>query len=54
MSKAGVQIRISAEVDTTQSILQLVARKLGSRTMIEAESLRAYVAGLPRVPTKAA
>ena len=33
---------------------QLVARKVGARTMIEAESLRAYVAGLPRVPTKPA
>ena len=33
---------------------KLVARKLGSRTMIETQSLRAYVAGLPRVPTKAA
>jgi hypothetical protein len=33
---------------------KLVARKLGSRTMIETESLRAYVASLPRVPTKAA
>jgi len=33
---------------------KLVARKLGSRTMIETESLRAYVAGLPRVPTKPA
>ncbi len=33
---------------------KLVARKLGSRTMIEAESLRAYAAGLPRVPTKPA
>ena len=33
---------------------KLVARKLGCRTMIETESLRAYVAGLPRVPTKAA
>ncbi len=28
-SKAGVEIRISTEVDTTQSILQLVARKMG-------------------------
>ncbi len=27
--KAGVQIRISTEVDTTQSILQLVAKKMG-------------------------
>ncbi len=33
---------------------KLAARKLGSRTMIETQSLRAYVAGLPRVPTKAA
>ena len=33
---------------------KLVARKLGSRTMIETESLRAYVASLPRVPTRAA
>ena len=32
----------------------LVARKQGTRTMIETESLRAYVAGLPRMPTKAA
>jgi hypothetical protein len=32
----------------------LVARKLGTRTMIEAESLRAYAASLPRVPTRAA
>ena len=33
---------------------RLIARKLGSRTMIETRSLRAYVAGLPRVPAKAA
>ena len=33
---------------------KLVARKLGSRTMIETESLRAYVASLPTLPTKAA
>ncbi len=33
---------------------KLVARKLGSRTMIETESLKAYVASLPLVPTKAA
>jgi hypothetical protein len=33
---------------------KLAARKLGSRTMIETESLRAYVASLPLVPTKAA
>ena len=33
---------------------KLVARKLGSRTMIETQSLRAYVAGLPRVPAKPA
>lgn len=33
---------------------KLVARKLGSRTMIETESLRTYVASLPLVPTKAA
>ncbi len=33
---------------------KLVARKLGARTMIETQSLRAYVAGLPRVPTKPA
>lgn len=30
----------------------LVARKIGTRTMIEAESLRAYVAGLPKLPTR--
>jgi excisionase family DNA binding protein len=33
---------------------KIVARKLGSRTMIETESLKAYVASLPLVPTKAA
>ncbi len=33
---------------------KLVARKLGSRTMIEAESVRGYVSSLPLVPTKAA
>ena len=33
---------------------KLVARKLGARTMVEAESWRAYVASLPLVPTKTA
>jgi hypothetical protein len=33
---------------------KLAARKLGSRTMIEAESVRGYVSSLPLVPTKAA
>ena len=33
---------------------KLVARELGARTMIETQSLRAYVASLPRVPTKPA
>jgi hypothetical protein len=32
---------------------KLVARKLGSRTMIETGSLREYVASLPLVRTKA-
>ena len=31
----------------------LVARKLGSRTVIEAESLRSYAASLPPLPRKA-
>jgi hypothetical protein len=30
----------------------LVARKLGTRTLIEAESLRSYAAGLPVLPRK--
>ncbi|PWC26966.1 hypothetical protein [Teichococcus aestuarii] len=30
----------------------LVARKMGSRTMIEAESLRRFVASLPTLPVK--
>ncbi len=30
----------------------LVARKLGARTLIEAESLRSYAAGLPALPRK--
>ncbi|HWX46893.1 MAG TPA: hypothetical protein VNZ61_02405 [Roseomonas sp.] len=30
----------------------LVARKMGSRTMIEAESLRRFVASLPQIPAK--
>ena len=30
----------------------LIARKLGSRTMIEAESLQRFVASLPRVTTR--
>ncbi len=33
---------------------KLVARKLGAKTLIETASLRAYVASLPRVPTKPA
>jgi hypothetical protein len=32
----------------------LVARKLDSKTMIEAASLRAYAAGLPTFPAKGA
>ncbi len=32
----------------------LVARKLGSRTMIEAESLRAYADSLPKLPANGA
>lgn len=32
----------------------LVARKLGTRTLIEAESLRSYAAGLPALPRKSA
>jgi hypothetical protein len=33
---------------------KLAARKLGSRTMIETESLRAFVASLPTLPAKGA
>ena len=33
---------------------KLVARKLGCKTMIETQSVRAFVASLPLVPTKAA
>ena len=33
---------------------KLVARKVGAKTMVETASLRAYVASLPTLPTKAA
>ena len=33
---------------------RLVARKIGARTLIEAESLRRYIASLPTLPTKGA